>query len=220
MKTIAYVDGFNLYFRLLKKNRSIRWLDLEAMIVSTLFSDAQLLKINYYTARTQSHIDPDAPRKQQRYLNALKANPKIETHFGSFLSNERWAGLVHPPQFLPNAVLPPPYPDTVLVRKTEEKGSDVNLAAHLVRDAFKGEFEQAVVITNDTDLCEPIRIVVEEVGLRVGLLAPVDRAAHKLKNVASWVKHLKESDAAGNQLPDAVPFGRKGKITYRPDEWK
>ena len=36
----------------------------------------------------------------------------------------------------------------VWVDKTKEKGSDVNLAAHLVRDAFQRAFEVAVLITN------------------------------------------------------------------------
>ncbi|HEX3443950.1 MAG TPA: hypothetical protein VHS80_04480 [Chthoniobacterales bacterium] len=37
-------------------------------------------------------------------------------------------------------------------RATEEKGSDVNLGVHLVRDAFKASFDEAAVLTNDTDL--------------------------------------------------------------------
>ena len=44
----------------------------------------------------------------------------------------------------------------------EEKGSDVNLAAHLLNDAWKDLFEAAVVISNDTDLVVPIRMVTEE----------------------------------------------------------
>ena len=41
----------------------------------------------------------------------------------------------------------------------EEKGSDVNLGAHLLNDAWKGLFDAAVVISNDTDLVTPIRMV-------------------------------------------------------------
>ena len=35
----------------------------------------------------------------------------------------------------------------VWVDKTEEKGSEVNLASHLLRDAFSKKFEVAVLIT-------------------------------------------------------------------------
>ena len=58
--------------------------------------------------------------------------------------------------------------------KTEEKGSevtrDVTLGAHLVRDACQASFEEAVVLTNDPDLVEPVRIVTKEVRLPVILL--------------------------------------------------
>ena len=46
----------------------------------------------------------------------------------------------------------------VRVVKTEEKGSDVNLACHLVADAFEKKCDAAFVISNDSDLLEPIRI--------------------------------------------------------------
>lgn len=41
---------------------------------------------------------------------------------------------------------------TVEVIKTEEKGSDVNLATYLVSDAYEKDFEAAVVVTDDSDL--------------------------------------------------------------------
>ena len=41
----------------------------------------------------------------------------------------------------------------------EEKGSDVNLSAHLLNDVWKGLFDAAAVISNDTDLVTPIRMV-------------------------------------------------------------
>ncbi len=222
MKTIAYVDGYNLYHRLLKKDRDTRWLDLEALIQNALSPKAELIQINYYTARVTAGIDLDAPRKQKLYWNALLSNPKIKKTEGKFLIKPRWAGLVHPPEFLPNKEMIEPYPDVVRVRKAEEKGSDVNLATHLVRDAFTQKFDQAVVITNDTDLIEPIRVVTEELGLKVGLLAPVDKPAHFLKAVASWVYHLKPIHARNAQLPMDVKYTHRGKdkIASCPPEWR
>ena len=52
----------------------------------------------------------------------------------------------------------------VLVFKVEEKGSDVNLASHLLFDAFRGAFDAAAVLSNDSDLVEPIRIVTKELS--------------------------------------------------------
>lgn len=45
----------------------------------------------------------------------------------------------------------------VLVYHTEEKGSDVNLATRLILDGLDGLWEEAIVISNDSDLESPIR---------------------------------------------------------------
>lgn len=132
-----------------------------------------ILKVNFYTARESSKIDADAPAKQKAYLNALATLPEVEIHFGRFLFGEKWAFLLQAP-----AARPASYqwnlPGLLMVQvaKVEEKGSDVNLASHLIRDAFQNRFTEAMVLSNDTDLIEPIRIVTQELGKRVGLIAP------------------------------------------------
>jgi hypothetical protein len=95
-------------------------------------------------------------------------------------------GVVQPPQFLPPCSLPlGSTPDVAYVWKTEEKGSDVSLGVHLVRDALKGYFDVAAVLTNDTDLVEPVRIVGQELNFPVILLMPVAKPATSLQAVAS-----------------------------------
>lgn len=54
----------------------------------------------------------------------------------------------------------------------EEKGSDVNLACQLVLDAARGSFSEALVITNDGDLQEPIRVVTQDLHLPVTVVSP------------------------------------------------
>ena len=54
----------------------------------------------------------------------------------------------------------------------EEKGSDVNLALHLLNDAWKGLFDAAVVISNDTDLITPIRMVAVERAKPIFVVCP------------------------------------------------
>ena len=46
-----------------------------------------------------------------------------------------------------------PVPNAVIAEfhSMEEKGSDVNLAAYLLNDAWMNLFEAAVVVSNDTD---------------------------------------------------------------------
>src|SRR5690348_12225682 len=98
---------------------------------------------------------------------------------------------------------PAALPDLVWVAKTEEKGSDVNLAAHLVRDAFTNAFDAAIVISNNTNLLEPIRVAVQEAGKTVGLVSPIPpnaprdpvtgrrpAASRTLRQVSSFCLHI------------------------------
>ena len=54
----------------------------------------------------------------------------------------------------------------------EEKGSDVNLAAHLLNDAWKELLDTAVVISNDTDQVVPVRMVTQERKRPVFVVCP------------------------------------------------
>ncbi len=111
-----------------------------------------------------------------------------------------------------------PLPDAVIaeVHTMEEKGSDVNLAAHLLNDAWKEMFDVAVVISNDTDLVTPIHLVTAERKKSVLVICPGSwQVAPKLKNVASRVLHLRPSMLKAAQFPDCLP---NRKIT-KPIGW-
>ena len=216
-RTIVYIDGFNLYFRALKGTPH-KWLDIEAMSHAVLPSACAIERINYYTAHISGRVDPEAPRRQHAYLRAIATLPKVAVHYGNFLIAQKWAGLVLPPAFRPaTALTAGAAPQVAYVWKTEEKGSDVNLGVHLVRDGFKGLFDSAAVLTNDSDLVEPIRIVTQELGLPVTLLTPVAKPATSLVRVASGVRHIKPY-LGPCQLPDRIPLPNKKPIC-KPTEW-
>lgn len=216
-RTIVYIDGFNLYYRALK-GTAHKWLDIEAMSRAALPDICMIECVNYYTAHISGRVDAGAPRRQHAYLRALATLPKVAIHYGNFLVTQKWAGLVQPPDFRPPLTLPDGDPPHVAyVWKTEEKGSDVNLGVHLVRDAFRGSFELAAVLTNDTDLVEPVRIVTQELGLPVTLLSPIARPATSLVNVATNVRHVRPY-LGPCQLPDPILVPGKKPIR-KPPEW-
>ena len=113
-------------------------------------------------------------------------------------------------------------PDAMKARvfTMEEKGSDVNLAVHLVNDAWAGRFDAAIVISNDTDLVEPIRIVAQERGLPVYLLTPPCNygAAAPLKKVSTHQRHIHQSHLTASQFPDPV-IDAKGNPISKPATW-
>lgn len=111
----------------------------------------------------------------------------------------------------------------VEIARQVEKQSDVKLATHLLNDAWKDEFDVAVVVSNDTDLIEPIEIVRKERGKRVHVLCPLlvvkgrvpPRVARGLREVANTVKYVRETVLEDAQLPDLIP----GTDLCRPDDW-
>lgn len=93
----------------------------------------------------------------------------------------------------------------------------MNLGVHLVRDAFKGSFDLAAVLTNDTDLVEPIRIVTQELSLPVTLLTPQAKPSTSLARVATGVRHI--SPYIGPcQLPNPVTLAN-GRTVQKPAGW-
>lgn len=216
-RTIVYIDGFNLYYRALRP-AGRKWCNIAALSQASLPPASNIIRVNYYTARISGRTDPTAPARQHAYLRALGTLPLVRIHYGSFLANKKWAGLAMPPEFLPPFALPTgAAPVVAKVWKTEEKGSDVNLGVHLVRDAFTHAFDEAAILTNDTDLVEPLRIVKEEVGLPVTLLTPVNRPAADLAKVASHIRHIAPYIGVC-ALPDPV-LATDGRIIPKPAGW-
>ena len=220
MRTIVYIDGLNLYYRLLKSRPEAKWLNLLALAENILRPDHQILSVHYYTARISSRAhNPDAPARQAIYLSALATVPRIKIHEGNFLTSTPWMPLTEPPAAKPDHYeWQLPAPDVVRVRKFEEKGSDVNLAAHLVRDACLNAFDVAVVLTNDTDLVEPIRIATQEMGRRVGLLTPVSRPHRSLIDVSSFYLHIRPGHLMDAQFPNKLQTP-SGTTLNRPKSW-
>lgn len=227
MTTHVYVDGFNLYHMRLQQQRHFRWLNLKIMADQLVQAPNTISKVNFYTARVSNKIDADAPAKQKAYLNALATVPEVEIHYGRFLFGEKWAFLLQPPAAKPTSYQwNLPGPRMVQVAKVEEKGSDVNLASHLIRDAFQNRFTEAMVLSNDTDLIEPIRIVTQELGKRVGLIAPRRARAHQapipspsLRQVASFILYLDDAHLAAAQFPPSIPRPGGAAPVVKPPSW-
>jgi len=208
MNTAVYVDGFNLYYGALK-NTSHEWLDL-ARLCQLLLPKNQITRIKYFTAKVQPRpTDPCLPVRQQIYLRAIKTIPSLEIIYGHFLSHEIE---------MPLAGCKPGEQKYVRVIKTEEKGSDVNLATHLVWDGFLDGYDVAVLITNDSDLVTPIRVVRRELKKPVIVLNPNPRKpSHELQLHASFVKPIRRGVIAASQFPPVLS-DRRG-IFRKPSVW-
>ena len=199
MITNVYIDGFNLYYRALK-DTPFRWLDLRKLAEALFLEDA-VNRVSYFTARLDACPgNPGQAQRQLIYLRALATVPGFDAYYGVFRSGVKRRPLAEPVAGLPTHVL---------VRDSEEKGSDVNLATRLLVDGFNGEYEQAVVVSNDADFAGAMRYVRDDLGLRVTLVNPDPRnsSPRELTDAATYVKRLWKSQLRRSQLPDTLMDG-------------
>jgi|GEM_PF-1193163 hypothetical protein len=230
MRVNAYIDGFNLFYGALKAKvnprldieiqkalkadkRKLRWLDINKLILEFVKGkDVDIQKINFYTAEVKPHYNGDiSPIYQQEYLKALSTLPNVVIHKGRYDMH---------PKKLPKYPLRNPIEfETVL--NSEEKRSDVNFATHLVYDACCDDFDLAVLVTNDSDLLEPIKII-KQMGKNFLILCPhsginndflINFDTVCLRKISS--KHVRNSQF------DDILYDELGHIVAsRPEKWK
>ncbi|MCY3768602.1 MAG: NYN domain-containing protein [Gammaproteobacteria bacterium] len=203
-RTIIYVDGFNLYYGALRKT-PYRWLDLN-ILCKFLLPGNEIREIKYFTALVSGRPnDPGQPVRQQAYLRALQSLPNVSVYLGHFLTHKVW---------MPRADAP--YRN-VRVIKTEEKGSDVNLAAELLHDAHRNRFDVAAVVSNDSDLLAPIRIVKNELNKHIGVLNPHKRPSQVLHQCVDFIKPIRSGVLSAAQFPDELT-DQTGTF-FKPKSW-
>ncbi|MFH1117426.1 MAG: NYN domain-containing protein [Pseudomonadota bacterium] len=219
MDTCIYIDGFNFYYGAVKDTPH-KWLDFKSLFQSILPPNYVISSIKYFTARVSATPhDPGKPNRQDRLIEALKAHiPEIEIHEGNFTTHERWFNLSNHrgDQLRSNDFL------AARVDETKEKGSDVKLAVHLVNDAHKQSYECFVVVSNDSDLAEAMKIVKGMPRTLVILMTPPRFKRTRstlLKTHSHQAWKIKSSHLADSQLPDPVVDSTTGKRYARPAEW-
>lgn len=207
MRTSVYIDAFNLYYGAVK-DTPYKWLDPMALCRIMIPSNT-VTGIKYFTARVQPrHGDPGQPTRQLVYLRALQTIPNLQIIFGHYLSHVVWMPLARPT---------PGQKPYVQVIKTEEKGSDVNLATHLLVDAFDNTFDCAVVISGDSDLRTPLRLVADRFHKTVGVLNPQRIPCKALQSTARFYKHIREAALQASQFPPVLT-DQQGSF-HKPPTW-
>lgn len=208
MRTRVYVDGFNLYYGCLK-GTAHKWLDI-SRLCDGLLPRNQIDLVRYFTAQISARpSDPDQPNRQGAYLRALATDARVQVHLGHFLTHE--VTMPDATAWRQGRIRP------LHVMKTEEKGSDVNLASHLLMDAFDNAFDVAVIVSNDSDLVEPISMVRNRFKKGVGLLNPQKNISRALQPLAHFIKPIRPGALAQSQFPsqmqDAVG------VFHKPARW-
>ena len=243
MRIGVYVDGFNLYYGARglcgRGTPGWRWLDLRALATDLVarranWSGAHVKRVVYCTARIDAVSNPSGQSDQDVYLKALVAAGSVDhIEYGTYVARVKTAPLaVKDPQGRPKLVGPQwpvmiqdghggPVRGAVFMvsyANREEKGSDVNVAAHLLLDVLGGAIDGALVISNDSDLRFPVQQA--RLHIPVGIVNPSPNyLAGDLRGVSSagvgrhWWTRLTVADLKAHQLTD--PAGQY----RRPPDW-
>lgn len=208
LRTSVYVDGFNLYFGALK-GTPYKWLNIRSVCEKLIAPVNEIREIKYFTAFVSpTPGDPDKPHHQQAYIRALRALcPETQLIKGQFRTHEVRKKLLTPINGVRHA----------MVVETTEKGSDVNLAVHLLNDAWMDRYDCAVVISGDSDLAESIRLVRQHHPKKpIGVISPGKRVMSKeLAQAATFMRSISTTVLAASQMPDAIP----GTNITKPADW-
>jgi uncharacterized LabA/DUF88 family protein len=231
MRVGVYVDGYNLYYGARsccgRSSQGWRWLDVRGVVESVIrtqgaWSGATIERVVYCTARVDAVTNPSAAADQDVYLKALAKSGSVDwIEYGNYVARTKRALVaVDEPGSSRPRILSSQWPLMVQDRDgrpvrdarfmtsylhIEEKGSDVNVASHLLIDVLDRRVDAAVVVSNDSDLAHPLKEARGRVP--VGLVNPRSTdTAGSLRGISSegagrhWWWRLNATTYRSNQL--------------------
>ena len=215
-QTLVYIDGYNLYYGLLKESPDSKWLNLRALVAAMFKEKHEIRSIKFFTARVRTYPhDIAAEERQKIYLQALASFGGVEIIEGFYSKKKIWlphvngkcktceeshAGMAH-------------------VVKLEEKRSDVNLAVTALVDAMRSDADCFVLVTGDSDQAGTVYALRHEFGKSVLVFNPHVAVSEHLKRAATYYAHIPRDLPAKCQLPEVIPVGTHGRTIHRPAAW-
>lgn len=202
LRSAFYVDGFNLFHALEDYlEPHLKWLDLWKLAELVIPSQTEtVVKIVYCTA-----FYPGNSEKRWRhdqYLNALRIRG-VDCQLGHFIR------------------------EPVLCKtcsrgwdKYTEKEGDLNLALHLMNDAWLNLYDKAYLVTADSDQAATARLFAKQFpdkGL-ITVSPPGRNFSHHIEKHASGRLSLQKSQIERSLFPSVV-LDKNGKHGRRPREW-
>jgi uncharacterized LabA/DUF88 family protein len=199
-RVVAYIDGFNLYFGMREAGfDNCRWLNVHKLVNSLLKPHQVLIGIKYFTSRVSNN--PDKQKRQSTYIDALESTG-TKIIYGNYQDGStecKRCGHIW--------------------RTAKEKMTDVNIATAIIVDAFKDDYDMAMLISGDSDLTPPIREVHSLFKQkRVFIAFPPKRHNSSMALVAKGSETIGRKKLIDAQF-DAEVTSKTGYTLKIPKEW-
>lgn len=199
----VYIDGFNLYHALLKlRDPKVKWLDLTALAHRLIAPKTdRIVALNYFSA--YANWLPGPKTRHEIYVAALRAKG-VTPIMGHFKVKDRECFKCH-----------------TKWRGHEEKETDVNIAIHLLNDAYKNKYEKALLLTRDSDLMPAVKMVRMEFPQKeiVAVAPPMMGHSNDLLTVCSSKKKITPKQVRECLLPREVRNAEGNVVATRPTEY-
>jgi uncharacterized LabA/DUF88 family protein len=206
------VDGFNLYHSMREVRRKTgvecRWLDIRSLcrsMLHTIGGGAEIARIDYFSALAH-HMEANRPgtvARHERYIDALRTTG-VTPHLGVFKPKDiRYRSRTC----------------EVLLRRHEEKETDVAIAAAIVETAAQRDCAALTLVSGDTDLLPALdaarRLRPE---LKLYCLFPPYRSNQAFRSHADALFKISPRNLPGHLLPDPV-LAADGRRLAKPATW-
>jgi uncharacterized LabA/DUF88 family protein len=200
-RVIVYIDGFNLYFGMKEAGLvKSKWMNLRLLVENLLHSNQELIEIKYFTSRVSNN--PDKQKRQSTYIEALETIG-VKIYYGHYQSGSiecRRCGNIWPVY--------------------NEKMTDVNIATHMIMDAYQDKYDMAMLISGDSDLVPPIKEIHSKFNKkRVFVAFPPKRHNSSMALVAKGSLMIGRRKIIDSTFEDEITK-RDGFKLKIPEEWK
>ena len=200
-RVVVYIDGFNLYHGLRDRGwKKYDWLDLWKLSQALCRPNQTLTQVKYFTSKISKPAEKR--KRQEKYLSALGTLVKLSIHFGryqTFRERCKKCGRVY--------------------YDTNEKRIDVNIATHMLVDAFQDTFDTAILISADSDLTLPLKEIARLYPAEYGKVAfPPMRSSFDLQTAVQTTCQIFETKIRNSQFPSHVKLA-SGYTFVKPRSW-
>ena len=207
-RVIVYIDGFNLYYGVVKDTPRFKWLDLDRFC-RLLRPHDDIQAIRYFTALVGGPTKPN----QEEYLRALATTPRVNIVLGKFKAKKvrcRVSGCNHG--------------GARKFQVPEEKRTDVNIAITMLDDAYQDRCDHLILFSGDSDLVPAVNMVRQRFSeKKITVYVPfrdlIRGAAVELRTAAHFHRDLPLTLLPKSQFPDHISDGG-GRTVTRPADWK
>lgn len=178
-------------------------MDLRKLLENFIDPSTHELKNIYYFSAYASW-KPNSVARHRAYIKAL-SNSGITPILGGFKEKDRYCRVC-----------------TSSWKTHEEKESDVNLALCLLNEAYKDTYDLGFVVSQDSDLAPPVRMVLEEFpNKRIKIISPPNlrhskELAQAVRSHKKDLANIKEIHMERSLLPKRVLDAGGNLVATRP----